>query len=322
MKLAIVYDPKCPKLKPDAYSQTYRDMFLALIDRFDSVVGVKGDCIADDISADAIIFYDIHSSHHVTIKGIEKHSAVKYTYFNDPWQIERIGHYWSGLAVHKLSREQRSARAIQRGIDYIICPYTESYEEYIAPHIGDKAKLLWFPVAPDIRRFKKRAAPITERKQTILLNGHTWEGTDTYKPYIFRRWAFTQKNTEKRHHYLADNTIPAGLVYPDFLAEYAGAMALCTKNLCPKYSEIPLAGCVCFAEYQEDYKRMGFRDGESCIYVNKKNYADTVNAFKHDVGSYQSIADAGRKIMEDNWTAKHFADHIYKHCQGVIDGDG
>jgi len=30
MKLAIVYDPNCPKLTEDAYSVTYRDMLLAV----------------------------------------------------------------------------------------------------------------------------------------------------------------------------------------------------------------------------------------------------------------------------------------------------
>jgi len=54
MKLALIYDPNDPKLSPEAYSWTYRDMFLALTDAFESVQYVTGDGSAADIDADAV----------------------------------------------------------------------------------------------------------------------------------------------------------------------------------------------------------------------------------------------------------------------------
>ena len=311
MKLTIVYDPKCPKLTPEAYSQSYRDMFLALCDRFETN-HITTDCSSEDIDADVIVFFDIHSSHHIKIDGIENHKAVKYEYFNDPWQGEFKGKYNDGTVVYKLGSKERSKRALLRGINYIICPYTNLYYRFIDIHLPDDM-LVWFPIAPDIKRFKSRMTILSDRIPSVLLNGHTWPGVSGFKPYNFRRWAYKSDICEAVEHGITGSAV-VGETYPEYLSRYAGSAAFCDTHICPKYSEIPLAGCVCFAQYQYDYEKMGFKDGESCFYVTKKNFKDTINAFKHDVTQYQSVADAGRKLVENNWTSKHFADFIYNHA--------
>lgn len=312
MRLAIIYDPECPKLKPDAYSQTYRDMFLSLIDRFDSVQEITNGCHSNDIDSDCIVFFDIHSSQEIEIEGIEKHKAIKYEYFNDPWQVGFKGTYQTGKKVIKLGNEERSIRANKRGIQYIICPYENLYYRYIDPYF--EGKLVWFPIAPDYKRCRRNGV-LRERKQEVLLNGHVWPGTNGFHPYAFRRWAYSQNGTIRTPHNVYDKKTPAGIEYPDFLASYAGSMAICDTHICPKYSEIPLAGCVTFAQYQYDYEKMGFKDGESCLYVTKGNYQKTIRDFNNaDVEEYQRLADRGRELIENNWTASHFANHIYKHC--------
>ena len=215
MKIALVYNPKCPKLTPDAYSQTYRDMFLSLIDRFDSVQEITSDCNSNDIDGDCIVFFDIHSSHEITIEGIEKHKAVKYEYFNDPWQEDYWGEYRNGHKVHKLGAVQRSVRANKRGVQFVICPYEESYYRYIDQHF--EGELLWFPIAPDAERCNKETA-LRARKHEVLLNGHTWSGQAGFHPYAFRRWAYKQNGTTKVPHYVFDNTTPAGLAFSEFIA--------------------------------------------------------------------------------------------------------
>jgi hypothetical protein len=115
---------------------------------------------------------------------------------------------------------------------------------------------------------------------------------------------------------MANPSVPRGLDYPNLLIRYAGALALCDTHAPPKYVEIPMSGCVCFAQYQKDYERMGFKDLESCIYVTKENFKDVINDFKNNVEDYQCIADAGRKLIEENWTADKFADFIYNHANG------
>lgn len=315
MKLAIIYDPKCPKLTPEAYSQTYRDMFMSLTDRFGDVQKITNGCSYKDIEADIIIFFDIHSSHHIEIEDIDKHRAVKYEYFNDPWQKEFMGEYKGGIKIHKLSSKQRAERATKRGVSYIICPYENLFYRFIASYC--EIELLWFPIAPDKERGNKKSR-LADRKAEVLLNGHLWEGENGFHPYNFRRWAYGQRDITRVPHAIVDSKTPSGVMYPNFLSQYAGSLALCDTHICPKYSEMPLAGCVTFAQYQHDYERMGFKDGESCIYVTKANLHKKINDFKNDTKGYQHIADAGRKLIEENWTSAHFAERIYNHAAGKL----
>ncbi len=322
MRLALIFKEKDNKLLPSTYSQAYRSQFLALANRFEWMTPVTKDCNAKDIDADVIVFYDVHSSHHIKIDGIEKHPAVKYEYINDPHQLETKGYYiqrnlppTSGELIHKLGIEQRAKRILERRIDYVICPSTTGYYQFLAPHIGKCAEemLLWFPTSPTIRYFKDRKRPLSRRGPHVLANGAVLEGINT-NGYVFRRWAFEQDCVYHCNH-TATSSTPGGRDFPDFLANFAGALALNSVYCCPKYSEIPLAGCVAFVQEHPDYTKMGFRDGMNCIYVNKENFVDTINAFKSDVEAYQPIADAGRKLIEDNWTAEKFADFIYDHSK-------
>ena len=165
MQLALIYDPACPKLTEGHYSRTYLDMFERVIDRFwPDVQGINKSCSARDIDADVIVIWDIHSAHHITIDGLADHKAVKYTYFNDPYQVAVQGVYEKcNTYVHKLGAQGRTQRALDRGVDFIICPYTGLYYEHIAPHLGKDADdmLFWFPPAPSVKRFKNRARPLS-----------------------------------------------------------------------------------------------------------------------------------------------------------------
>ena len=287
-------------------------MFLALIARFEEVQFVTDECNAEDIDADVIIVYDPHSSHHIRIKGLAKHKAVKYTYFDDPYQHGCLAkHKPTGKIVIKYGAKDRMLRAKKRGIQFIICPYTESYYKHLEPYNSDM-ELVWFPPCPNIGRFNN--PPLKDRKKEVLANGST-KGLFGFKGYEFRRWAFVQPEVTYVLHYIKNRITPAGLDYPKLLIQYAGALALCDTHIPPKYIEIPMAGCVCFAQYQKDYERMGFKDGENCIYINKKNFKKVVEDFKNNISDYQQMATKGRKLVEEKWTADHFADFIYDHSR-------
>jgi FkbM family methyltransferase len=326
LKLAVIYDEHCPKLTEKSYSSTYRDMFYAVTTHpaWASIYLVTNSCSAKDIEADVILIYDIHSSHHIEIDGLADHKAIKYTYFNDPHQAEFKGQYSNGPKVHKLGAEQRFRRAVGRGVDFIICPYTNGYYEHIAPHVKNQladpdAILFWFPPAPSIKRFPEplRTKPLAERKHAILANGILHGGNGAYE---FREWAYKQKQAYYVKHAIERPEVPQGAQYVNLLSQFAGAFALCDCYNVPKYQEIPLAGCVCFAQDNEDYRRMGFNGGVNCVMVAQHNFAKRTSAFlthdrffsEHDL---QNIADAGRKLIEDKWTAEHFADALYKHAK-------
>ena len=63
---------------------------------------------------------------------------------------------------------------------------------------------------------------------------------------------------------------------------------------------------------------MGFKDYENCVFVNKGNFEKRVKDFLADIEDYQPIADAGRKLIEENYTATHFADFLYKTLEKHI----
>ncbi len=320
MKLALVYNPHDSKLHPSAYCSVFRGMFDALATRFEETQHVTTDCSADDIEADVIFFFDPHSSHHIKIDGLVRHPALKMEYWNDPHQRETRGVYTStGFAVHKLGHKQRVYRASRRGVDYIVSPVKYAFYDYFAPHMGLDAvnrMLLHFPSAPS---FTPGDTPLITRRYKVLANGATW-GDRENNGYASRRWAYAQPDVTFVEHTIKKSETLKGTEYGDFLKQYAGALALCGAFPVVKYYEIPLAGCVCFAEYHQEYEELGFKDNETCVFITKNNFHYRVSEFVNKPESYQDIATAGMNLMKGNYTAVHFADFIYKKVQSMRAG--
>lgn len=315
MKWAIVYNPKERKFKRKSYSWSYRCMFIELLKKLGEVQHVITDCDANSIEADVILFWDIHSSHHIRLPGIEKHKALKIEYFNDPHQENsRVSYYGNpSTPVYKLGAHDRVNRALQRGVRYIICPYRGGYERYFAPHVGANADdmLIWLPISPAKELFTTGDRPLDTRRQCVLATG--WNKPSEKPPpcYEFRHWAFQQQGISYAGHSLFNNEIPSGDKYGAYLSGHAGALALMDFYPVPKYVEIPMAGCVCFAQTHPEYEDMGFVDGESYISVTRDNLSQKVNDFLWHKEDYQGIADKGRAVALD-YTADKFADRLIK----------
>jgi hypothetical protein len=290
-------------------------MFFALVNRFVNVQHITKPCSAKDIDGDVVIFYDVHSNHHIDIDGIENHKAVKYEYFNDPHQKDFDG-YMGDRHIVKLGAEKRSKRAMERGIDFVICPCYEKYFEYIEPHLENaEDKLVWFPVSPKKR--VKEDASLMSRTNQVFANGHLWRGEDGFKPYEFRNWAYRQECVSYIPHTIEGKT-PRGANYQSFLSNFTAGLALCDYYVVPKYFEIPLAGCVLIAQDNPDFKLTKFKDEENCIVVNKENFVFRVEEFLNHFHNYQWLADNGRKIVEENYTADRFAEYIYSHAKSKV----
>ena len=301
-------------LWPDNVYQGDRDMLFALIDRFDEVSAINENCSAKDIDADVIIFWDPLSTHNIIIDGIEKHRAIKYEYFCDVQQIPLQLIDRSGVWRNKPGPEQRIERAKKRGVEYFIVKTKETYYRYFAPHLDDPDKtLVYFPFA--MKKQLDGDTPLYKRRPSVLAGGSQWSGRKNYHPYEFRRWACRQDYVEFAiHPNIKGSRTPGGQNFFEHLIRYAGALAAC--DLCPvgKFFEIPMAGCVCFAQHHQEYEDLGFKDRQHVIYVDKNNFEVEVKNFIKDYESYQDIADAGKKLVLENYTAKHFADYIYRHA--------
>jgi len=314
-KVALVYDLNDNKLRDDTYSWTYRGMWEALQDEADEITHINFDCDAKDIVADKIIFYDIHSSHNVTIKGIEKHPALKFEYMDDPFQIDQHGiRMRSNLKYFKLGAKSRMIRAQKRGLDFIICPYLSEYNRYMSQY-AENIKLIWFPVAPNLKYFGDRFKPFKDRKSEILANGsvNTLQKYETF--YNFRREVFksplvnlyqTTANKQKRNEQMFEME---GKNYPVFLSNWKAACALCEFPV-PKYFEIPLAGCLTFIQYNFDAYLLGFRHKKNCIVIEPNNYQAWFKSFLAAPETFEPVAKAGQKLVENNYTAEKFAKAI------------
>jgi len=307
MKLVIVYNPNDNKTRADTYSYIYRGMLDAVVEKFNPVY-VSQDCNADSIDADVILFWDVNSCHHIYIKGIEKHSALKIEYISDPPQKESVGIYKRyNMPVHKLGAKQRIYRLLDRGVKYIICPTKKGFWEHYAPILGEERAEKMFMYFPQAPWFESGKGSLSERKQEVLANGSV---SNDGIGYDFRYWAFQRPNITFVKHYLSDNSIPMGKKYGEFLKQWAGGLALCDTYPVVKYYEMPLAGCVTFMSYHEECEGVGFKDYETCVYVTKDNFDERIKDFVNDIPSYQNIANKGRELVEKNYTAKHFAEFL------------
>ncbi len=314
MKLCIVYNPLDSKLIKSAYCPVFKDMLYALIERFNCKCFVTGDCNAGQIDADIIFFFDPHASHHVEIKGIDKHPAVKMEYWNDMRQKEVKGVYQTtGIAVHKLGAEQRADRAKRRGTEYVVAGVRDQFHRLFSTYLNTEKMLLYFPHAPA----KIIETSFAGRERAILGNGATWGGPGAYK---FRNWAFSRPQIEHVKHYLQDTDTPKGDDFGDFIARYAGVLALTENGTVPKHFEVPAAGCVTFATHYQEYEDLGFKDMETCVYVDKTNFDERTKDFINHTEDYAKIADAGRSLMKENYTAGHFADFIYRKAEEFNEG--
>ena len=303
--IAVVYNKNDYKLSAKSYSKNYADMFNALAK---DALHITESCSAQDIDADAIIFFDPHSSHDIKIDGIERHRAVKYEYFNDPHQVEQTGFYTTGEKFHKLGAEQRCKRTIERGVTKVICPAKDGFNKYLVKYLPEDS-LLWFPVVPKKPDIKLKS--MSERYRKVIGNGHLWQGTNDFKPYEFRAWAYLRESVTYVPHYAGNKNVPIRDDYMVMLSLFAGGLALCDVYPVAKYFEIPLCGCLVFMQYLPECDDLGFKNWENCIYVNKDNFDVLIKEFRHNVNQFQHIADAGRSLCEQRWTADKFAEFIY-----------
>jgi len=279
-------------------------MFQSVCAQFPTAQHITESGDASDICADVVLFFDVHSSHHIQIDGILEHPATKIEYFNDPHQEDTEGVYrQTGQKFHKLGAKNRVERARFRGVTHIICPYRSGYDKYIRP-LADDMVHLWMPVSPMLRRAS--VPPLAVRRPEALLTGHLWPGKPGFTPYETRRQAAKAEILTVSDH--ACNTdVPKGRVYQAYLSQFAGIMCLCDVYVVPKYIETLLAGSLCFCQWHDEMSEMGFRDGINCVVVDKDNFEGKVRHFLDHVSEYQDIASKGRELAVEEYTSDVFA---------------
>ena len=108
------------------------------------------------------------------------------------------------------------------------------------------------------------------------------------------------------HEGMKNGKYPFDGDFPKYLSQYRAAIAACTVYPVQKYWEMPAAGCLTFMEMTErnDGSYLGFKDGETSIFMNEKNYKKKFEEFLNDPDNkkWQEIASAGREHVMNNLT--------------------
>lgn len=87
--------------------------------------------------------------------------------------------------------------------------------------------------------------------------------------------------------------------YPSYLAQYRASIAAATYYPVVKFFEVAAAGCLTFMEVTEQNEAyyLGYKDGETAVFINEKNYKEKFEEFLNDPDNpkWERIADAGRQ---------------------------
>lgn len=119
--------------------------------------------------------------------------------------------------------------------------------------------------------------------------------SNSYKHYKLRtlctQLPYVDYTPTLEHEYINDK-------FPLLLSKYATSIAATTYFPTIRYWEIPAAGCLTFMEITDKNKGkyLGYKDGESAIFINENNYKDKFEWYLNDLENsrWEAIANVGR----------------------------
>ncbi len=110
--------------------------------------------------------------------------------------------------------------------------------------------------------------------------------------------------------------------YPTLLSRYRAAIAATTFYPTIKYWEISAAGCLTFMEITEvnDGKYLGYKDGETSIFINEKNYKNKFEEYLSDPDNskWEDIANLGRKYTLEELSNDRAVDKLVNLMDELI----
>ena len=215
-------------------------------------------------------------------------------------------------------------------IDYYFGVIPKSYFYKYYPK-EFKYKEIIFGLEPELYQNLK---PYNKRVKDEILNTGVM-GNKSIKSRIankllnqFSGWQFYKLRTicnelpYVHHEGMKDGKYPFVGSFPKYLSQFRAAIAACTLYPVQKYWEIPAAGCLTFMEMTEknDGYYLGFKDGETSIFMNEKNYKKKFAEFLNDPDNkkWQEIACAGREHVMSNLTNDKAVESLVKLMRSLI----
>ncbi len=110
--------------------------------------------------------------------------------------------------------------------------------------------------------------------------------------------------------------------FASHLSQYQGAIAATTHYPTIKYWETSASGCLTFMEISEqnDGKYLGYKDQETAIFINEKNYEKKFELFLNDIENpkWEKIASNGRKFTMENLSNDKAVETLVKLMKSLI----
>ena len=110
--------------------------------------------------------------------------------------------------------------------------------------------------------------------------------------------------------------------YPTYTSKYRAIIAATTFYPTLKYWENAAAGCLTFMEITEknDGYFLGYKDNQTSIFINEKNYQDKLEEFISDPDNpkWEQIANAGREYTMNNLTNDHAVSSLVELMKEII----
>ena len=304
IRVAFIYKKSCEFLTGKHFANTYYHFFMDAIKRNDRIqvtyfpTDDKFDVSDLKGKYDIILLSENHSIWTPDeIIGIHKLEIPVICRVNDPHNAK-----WTGrIEYHEKYK-----------IDYYFGYMHESYfHEFYPKHFKFKTIIyglessLYQNLVPYEKRIKNKilnsGAIGNPKFHSKIINTIRNPESNSYKHYKLRtlcaQLPYVDYTPTLEHEYVNDK-------YPLLLSKYAASIAATTYFPTIRYWEVPAAGCLTFMEITEKNhgEYLGYKDGETAIFINEKNYKNKFEEYLADVenSKWEQIANAGRQyaIME------------------------
>jgi hypothetical protein len=286
MRIALLYNPNDKGINGKNWKlnnyRFFREELPRQVELKEYPVLYGFDC--SNLDCDAVVLWSLLPKNLVNmqLKNFDKLKCVKITRAPDAWEIDEV--------YNKTAKEL--------GIDLVMSFQSPNAQyEYLDKNIRYKRFILGI----DRETYKCPRNWSTRRKDVILSSG-VCPGPLSWTWFYHFRWKCAQH--PKVYH--APKRDYLGVNYWMLLADYRAAIACMTLTSVLKYFEIPMCGCLMFAEVtgSNQIKDLGFKDGKNCIYIDRTNYKDRFDQYLStpDAPVWKEIADAGHKLIINRFT--------------------
>jgi len=215
----------------------------------------------------------------VIARSADPRDAKKSKKNHSRWKIDYYFHFHSEKFFHELYPKKFRYKTIFYGVEPSLFQNLQPFNERI------KNKILNSGNIGNLHFFSRIINDVRDPK---------W---NNYRCKVLRtkcnNLSYVDYTLTQNQEYVNDK-------YPLLLQKYCAAIAADTYSPVIKYWEIPAAGCLTFMEISEknNGEYIGFKDNETAIFINEKNYQDKFSEYLSDKENkkWKTITKAGNEF--------------------------